>query len=107
MTTIQTVINLARVDLSDGDKVRYPDTTLLSFINNYIQESVSNRPDLFFDVAIPSSTLTLSDTFPMSDRYIRGAADYVIGRANMIGTEDSRLDVGAAYMGLAVKNGGV
>jgi hypothetical protein len=106
---MQDVINQARLDLNDSDKVRHTDIDLLVYLNNYVQEAINNRPDLFFtSVAngLPSA-LGLDDDFPISDRHARGGADYIIARANMRGTEEGRLDVGGAYMQLSRTNGGI
>ena len=104
---MQSVIDLARLDLNDSDKVRHTDADCLKFLNDYIQEAISKRPDLFFGVAssLPNN-LALNADFPMNDRYVRGAADFVIARCNMRGTEEGRLDVGSAYLQLSAANGG-
>ena len=41
----QTVINLARLDLNDEDKVRWPDATLLEHVRSYVQEAFKSRSD--------------------------------------------------------------
>lgn len=109
MATLQEVLNLARLDLNDADEVRYRDVVLLGFANNYVQEAIKNRPDLFLGgfSALPSANLTLVNTFPMPDRYIRSCADYVIGRAYMLNTEESSMTIAANYISLSAKEGGV
>ncbi len=107
MATMQSVIDTARLDLNDDDKVRHTDTTLLLFANNYLQEVSKNRPDLYFPDDPPESSLALGATFPLSDKFIRPCADYVIGRANLRGTEESRIDVAAAYMQMSATTSGV
>jgi hypothetical protein len=109
MATMQSVIDLARLDLNDDDKVRHPDTALLVFANNFIQESINQRPDWFFAIAnnLPSPTLALGAQFPVAETHMRACADYVIARANLRGTEESRMDAAAAYMQLAASSAGV
>lgn len=99
---------MARLDLNDDDKVRHTDESLLVFANNFIQESIKLRPDWFFGVAnnLPGS-LALTDDFPIDQRNARACADYVIGRANLRGTEESRMDVAAAYVQLSSRSAGV
>jgi hypothetical protein len=108
MATLKEVIDLARLDLNDDDKTRYPDNNLVKFVNNYIQEAVKSRPDLFLGgfLALPAPTLTLTSTFPMPNGYIRSCADYVIGRAMMLNTEESSMTKAANYIQLAAKEGG-
>lgn len=108
MATMQDVVNLARIDLNDEDKVRYLDAVLLKFLSNFIQESIKLRPDLFISsiFRLPSYNLTITDIFPLPDRYIRSCADYVIARAKLIGTEEGSMTEASAYLGLSVKSGG-
>lgn len=107
MATMQSVIDMARLDLNDDDKVRHTDAALLVFANNYLQEAAKSRPDWFFPNDPPASSLALGATFPISDKFIRPCADYIIARANMRGTEESRMDVAAAYMQLSAASSGV
>lgn len=109
MATMQEVVDLARLDLNDDDKVRHTDAVLIKYASNYVQEATKSRPDLFFRQALsmPTSNLALANTFPMPDRYIRSAADYIIGRAKMRGTEESNVTEGAAYLQLSAREGGV
>jgi hypothetical protein len=109
MTTMQQVLDLARLDLNDADEDRYPDKDLIKFANNYVQEAIKTRSDLFIGSfsALPSANLILTDTFPMPDRYVRSCADYVIGRAMMLNTEESSMTQAANYIGLSAKEGGI
>lgn len=104
---IQAVIDLARVDLNDDDKVRHPDLTLLKFANNFIQEATKMRPDWFFPADPPEADLALNATLPIPSRYARGMADYIIARANLRGTEDSKVVSASAYMQLSSSSSGV
>lgn len=107
---IQDLVNLARLDLNDEDKDRYTDIQLLNHIRTYVQEALRSRPDLFigrFFATTPSYTLLLSDKFPMSDRYIRSCADYVIARAMMNNTEENAIAIANNYLALAAKEAGL
>jgi len=107
--SMQAVVNLARLDLNDDDKVRYPDSKLLPFVNNFIQEAVKNRPDLFLGsfLSLPDDNLKLVDTFPLPNKYKRACADFVIARSNLLNTEDGKIPLASAYMGMSAKQGGV
>jgi hypothetical protein len=104
---IQAVIDLARKDLNDDAKVRHADTDLLLFANNFIQEATKLRPDWFFPNDPPAANLALNANLPFSERYARSMADYIIARANLRGTEESRMDMAAAYMQLSASTAGV
>lgn len=107
---IQAVINLARVDLNDEDKVRWPDATLLNHVRSYVQQAQFSRPDLFlgrFKFNTPIYTLLLTGEFPMSDRYVRSCADYIIGRAMMNSTEEGTIAIANNYLALSAKEGGL
>lgn len=108
MANLQSVINLARENLNDADKVGYSDAQLLKFANNGIQEMVKFRPDLFLGkyLSLPTS-FTLTQAFPMSAQYERAIADYIIGRAEMLNTEESSINRAAALLQLAGKEGGI
>lgn len=109
MATLQQVINLARVDLNDDDKTRFSDPKLLLFANNYIHEAIKNRPDLFLGeyLDLPDNDFTLGGTFPMPNTYRRACADYIVGRAMMLNTEESSMTQAANYIGLSAKESGV
>ena len=108
MATLQTVINLARENLNDLDKVRHADVQLLKFANNGIQEMVKFRPDLFLgQYQNADKYYALIDIFPMSAMYERAIADYIIGRAEMTNTEESSIARAGALLSLAGKEGGV
>jgi len=107
--TLQQVLDLARLDLNDDDKVRYPDAKLLPFLNNIIQESTVLRKDLWLDRwnLFPIPLYALADTFPLPSNYMRSAADYVIARAHLMNTEDGKVPLASAYLGLSAQGGGV
>lgn len=109
MATLEDVVDLARVDLNDDDKDRYSDGMLLKFANNYIQQAIIERADLFLGSysSLPSASLALSDTFPMPDQYIRSCADYCIGRSSMLSNEEASMTKAAGYLQLSAKEGGI
>lgn len=82
MATVQEVLDIARRTLHDDDKVRWPDDDLLSYHNSAIQRAVAIRPDLFLGRfgSLPT-TFAVTDTFPLSARFERPVADYIIARA--------------------------
>lgn len=106
---IQEVCNIARLDLNDEDKARYSDTQLLNHVQSYLQQAKFSRPDLFFGMFERTSlyTLLLTGVFPMSDRYVRSAADYVIGRAMMNNTEENAIAIANNYLKLSATEAGL
>ena len=107
MSTLQNVIDKARIDMNDDDKVRHTDATLLVFANDYIQEAGKLRADLFFPDEPPTGNLALGDTFPISDRYARSCADYIIARSKLRGTEESKMVEASAYLKMSASSSGV
>ncbi|WP_458763666.1 hypothetical protein [Cupriavidus basilensis] len=84
MTTVQQVIDRGRVPLNDADKVRYPDATLLGYVNDGVAEVYALRPDLRFGkfgVALPD--LLPGDTFPLSPQHAVAMQHYLVYRAEM------------------------
>lgn len=102
MSTMQNVIDLARESLNDADKVRWTDERCLAFANDAIQRLVTSRPDLFLGgfLALPSASLSLTDTFPIADRNKRIVADYVLARAMLNETEAGATEKATAYIQL-------
>jgi hypothetical protein len=99
MTTMQQVVDLARESLNDADKVRWTDDRCLAFANDAIQYMVTHRPDLFLGgfTSLPSASLALIATFPVSDRYKRAVADYILSRSMMNETEVGAAEKATAY----------
>lgn len=106
---MQDVLDLARLDLNDDDKTRHTDGDLLNYANDSIQQMVMSRPDLFIGLfyQLPSSELLTTDTFPLPDTKKRAVADYIVGRASMINTEESSVTKAGAYLSLAQKEAGI
>jgi hypothetical protein len=83
--TFQQVADRARIPLNDSDKVRYPDSELLTHAVDAYLLLRRYRPDLFITsyTALPDfNTLTLTSPFPGADDHLLPAvADYVTARA--------------------------
>mgnify|MGYP000327153201 CR=1 FL=1 len=86
---MQTVLDMARVPLNDVDKVRYPDLTLLKYLNAGIAKAYEIRPDLKFGAYdTPYAELALGATFPLPYAYKQALADYVVFRAETVDDEN-------------------
>ncbi len=82
MTTFQQIINSARVDLQDADKVRYTDAELLEYANDGVRESFRMRPDFRIGTyadALPA--YELADDVPMPETYAMLLKHYVVFRS--------------------------
>ncbi len=79
--TVQSVIDLARLDVNDADKVRNTDAHMLSFANDGIAKVLVMRSDLNFgNYATGHTDLALTDPFPLSLEYRPGIANYIVMR---------------------------
>ena len=99
MSTLQSIVDDARVLLNDADKNRYADTLLLKYANEALGEAKRIRPDLFigtFKTAL--SSLALTDTSPLPLEYEAYLKDYVIARANSQDDEYSIDGRASAFM---------
>ena len=94
--TFQSVVDLARIPLNDADQARYPDSTLLLFLNQGMLQVLKRRPDLFIgQFARPlDGQAGLADSVPLPPEYIQTLADYVTARAEM--TDDEHVNSGRA-----------
>lgn len=94
--TYQSVVDLARIPLNDADQARYPDSTLLLFLNHGLLQILKHRPDLFIgQLANPVEGQNgLGDAFPLPAQYMQTVADYVTARAEM--TDDEHANSGRA-----------
>lgn len=88
MSTMQTIVDRARIPLNDAAKIRYTDAMALEFANAAIFRAYQIRPDLKFgSYSTAYAALALGDTFPLPDAYLQAVADYVTGRCNTIDAE--------------------
>jgi hypothetical protein len=96
--TYQSVVDLARIPLNDTDQARYPDSTLLLFLNHGMLQILKRRPDLFIGrfQTPPEGQNALEDTFPLPGEYAQTVADYVTARAEL--TDDEHVNSGRAVV---------
>jgi hypothetical protein len=90
-STMQQLVDRARIPLQDDAKVRYTDATVLGYANAGVHLLVNRRPDLFFGTftALPVD-LTLGQNFPLDDRFFQPVADYASARARARSSEEVR-----------------
>ena len=82
MSTLQDVIDLARIPLNDLGGVRYSSEDLLRYANAGIRRAYQVRPDLRLgSFSTPITDKALTDVFPMPGEYLQAIADYVVFRA--------------------------
>lgn len=99
MTTLQQVIDSARVDLNDSAGTRYTTAQLLEYANDGIQEGYRYRPDFrvgSYSTAVP--TYVASDTVPFPAAYRMLLKHYVCFRAQMREDEASFEGRAAAFL---------
>jgi len=85
MSTIQDIVNLARLDLNDTSTstslYRYPDSDLVQFVNDGLALAYVLRPDLKFgNYTQVYADLALTDSFPLPSEYRPAIASYVVAR---------------------------
>jgi hypothetical protein len=91
MATLQNVIDSARVDLQDADKIRYLDTELLEYANDGIQEGFRYRPDFLLGMFGAAATIYVAgSTVPFPTQYQMLLKHYVIARAELRDDEYSQ-----------------
>ena len=82
--TLQEVINSARVDLQDADKVRYLDPELLEYANDGIREAFRYRPDFRLgNYTIAIGSYGVNDQVPFPKQYQMLLKHYVVARAEL------------------------
>jgi hypothetical protein len=90
MSTLQTVVDDARVLLNDSAKLRYSDALLLKYANEAIAYAKRIRPDLFLGTFKTTlSAYGLTDSTPLPPEYEFALKDYVVARSNTIDDEYS------------------
>jgi hypothetical protein len=96
--TYQTVLDLARLPLSDSDNVRYSDADLMTYANHGILAMLKRRPDLFIGqfASLPNGEKVPGDSFPLSAQYVQLLADYVTARAET--SDDEFVNSGRATL---------
>jgi hypothetical protein len=82
MATFQQIIDSARVDLQDADKVRYTDAQLLEYANDGVQEAFRMRPDFRLGSFTASSQIYISaNEVPIPTTYQMLLKSYIVARA--------------------------
>lgn len=82
MATFQQIIDSARVDLLDADKVRYTDSELLEYANDGVKEAYRIRPDFRLGSYTASFvTYQANDQVPIPELYQMLLKHYVVFRA--------------------------
>lgn len=91
MATFQNVIDSARVDLQDADKLRYTDAELLEYANDGAQEGFRYRPDfLLGQFGAAATTYVAGSTVPFPAQYQMLLKHYVVARAELRDDEYSQ-----------------
>lgn len=84
MATVQSVLDLARLDLDDADKTRNSDANLLQFANDGMAKAVVMRPDLKYGSYTTAwADLTTASSFPLPLEYRPAIVNYVVMRAEV------------------------
>ena len=82
MATFQQIIDSARVDLQDADKVRYTDAELLEYANDGVKEAFRFRPDFRLgSYTTAYATFQASDQVPIPELYQMLIKHYVVFRS--------------------------
>lgn len=81
-TTMQDIIDMARLDINDADKVRYEDVDLLKYANDAVAKTLVMRPDLNWgNYNTQYQSLALTADFPLNPEYRRPIEAYVVAMA--------------------------
>lgn len=88
MATMQSILDLARFDLSDAkdasgsdSNARNKDVDMLKFANDGLAKAYALRPDLRWEnYATAFSDLALTDPFPLSLEYRPAITNYIVTR---------------------------
>ena len=83
--TLQNVMDEARLDMNDAQKVRVPDTSLLSYINDAMARLYVMRPDLNYgNYGNPWVDYTTSSSlFPLPLEYRPPVCNYIVMRCEV------------------------
>lgn len=97
--SMQSVIDLARGDLNDANKIRYPDADLLKHANDGVAKAFALRSDLRFgSYATAYTDLAVGDDFPLGIEYRDAVAAFIVARAQE--ADDEFVTQGKAELGL-------
>lgn len=92
MSTIQSIVDLARVTLQDPDEETWTDDELGAHVLAGVQTAFRIAPHLFFGQfdTMPPTSLALGASCPLSADYDRALADFAVARAHLDDDEDAR-----------------
>lgn len=77
--TMQSVADLARLDINDVEKTRNPDANMIKFANDAIARIYVVRPDLNWgNYQTGYTDVALTDVFPLPIEYRRPVADFMV-----------------------------
>lgn len=92
--TIQSAIDLARIDLndleSDDTKRRWDQATLLKHANTALLVLANRAPHLWVGnyTNLPNGELTATSDWPISPQYLRVCADIIVAFASTVDDEE-------------------
>ena len=76
---MQSVVDLARLDVNDAEKTRNPDANMIRFANDAIARILVMRPDLNWgNYATGYTDLALGDNFPLGLEYRKPVSDFIV-----------------------------
>ena len=79
--TMQSVLDLARLDINDAAKQRNYDVNMMQFANDGIAKAVVLRPDLNYgNYSTAFADLTTASAFPLPLEYRPAIANYIVLR---------------------------
>ena len=79
--TLQSVLDLARLDINDAAKVRSTDADMIQFANDGIAKALQIRPDLNWGSYTTAYVdLTTASAFPLPLEYRPAIANYIVLR---------------------------
>lgn len=94
MTTVQALVDMARVNLQDGDPTsqNWSDDELAGHLLAGVRTAFTRAPHLFFGMydTMPPATLGLTDQCPLPPQYDHAMVDYTVARAHLKDDEDAR-----------------
>lgn len=83
-TTIQNIMDLARLDLNDADKTRNTDANLVKFVNDGIAKAYVIRPDLKYgSYGTAFADLGTTSSFPLPLEYRSAISNYTVMRCEV------------------------
>jgi hypothetical protein len=102
VSTIQSIINQARVELEDPDGVTWKDPEMVLHALSGLNLAFQIAPHHFFGQynTMPLATLVLTDSSPLPVQFDRAIADYIVGRAHLKDDEDARDSESAPFLAL-------